>query len=281
MPSVARGTGGCHAGGDQRRQGDAHLRCIGGQRGQDALRLAEVAVARLARSPGSARGAGSCRRIRSAPGDTASRRPPSGRPGRRSARRAAHRRRGTAGRRGTDAASPAPRRCGRRPAAPRRPAAAAGAASGPGAAAPGSAAPPPANGRRAPPPGPAAAAPPGCPAVERASCTASERPAIRLAMNACCSSSVSSGRAAQRAQELRGRRLRHPPGSWRSGRSGTRRTPRTARRGRRVRRTRLGERIGCRAGRQQREGEKKRAAGAADMLHPHNLLHVCVRVMRI
>ena len=33
---------------------------------------------------------------------------------------------------------------------------------------------------------------------------------------------------------------------------------------------RLGDGIRCRAGRQQGEGEKKRAAGAADMLHPHN-----------
>jgi hypothetical protein len=40
-------------------------------------------------------------------------------------------------------------------------------------------------------------------------------------------------------------------------------------------------RIGCRTGRQQSEGEKERTALAADLLHPHKLLHVCVRVMRI
>ena len=40
-------------------------------------------------------------------------------------------------------------------------------------------------------------------------------------------------------------------------------------------------RIGCRTGRQQSNGEKERTAPTADLLHPHKLLHVCVRVMRI
>ncbi len=42
-----------------------------------------------------------------------------------------------------------------------------------------------------------------------------------------------------------------------------------------------GGRIGCRAGRQQGEGEKKRATSATDVLHPLSLLQLFVRVMRI
>ena len=108
--------------------------CVGDQSGQDALRLAEVAAARLPARQDlrqaqvhaaefGLRVAIQLRGIRR-----------SGRPGRRSARHAGHRRRGTAGRRGTGAAWPARHRCGRRPAAPRRPAAAAAVASGPDAA---------------------------------------------------------------------------------------------------------------------------------------------------
>ena len=143
-----------------------------------------------ASSPGSAPGAGSCRRIRPGRGGTASPRPRCGRPGRRSARRAARRRRGNAGRRGTGAASPGRHRCGRRPAAPRRPAAAAAAASGPGAAATGTAVPRPANGRRVPRDWPSSNCAAWLSGSWRASCTASVRPAIRLATKACCSSSV-------------------------------------------------------------------------------------------